>query len=482
MKSKMKIKRKVVEGVYCMSMFFFVTSCAKGFNDNETFSGGVTNTQMESPKSIAITTLANSDGSESLHLTWPVVMGAGGYKVNVYNVNDPKNPVTVVTDSIVDGCAMSFAKMEDTNYDITVLTVGNRALNNTDAETPTTLPYKAFAAVATLHEGDDIAAYVNNTMQDFSQDQEQCINLEAGKTYNLNAIANFDLNTVTFRGNQDNPPTIIVGADGGLVTGGGLKIKYINFDCSAMESIGVLTLGDGAALGAPATELGGACLIDHSIVFQGCSFKNIKNSLIFAGTGSKGWAVKDFRIMNCIVQIDNNSNSNPIINFEKSGGRVIKDLTISNSTFYNLKTNNKAFFIRMSNSSNAKPEKSWNDKSGSVTMTNNTFYQTFTNKAFANNMASTNTITTTLKNNIFYNTSLVQKLVGNTTKAISDNYLFSTGGENIAALDNTDKTYGIEEDPQFTGPTDVAPDAVDFSPAQSTQAYANKAGDPRWIK
>ena len=114
MESKMKIKTKVIEDICCLSMILFAASCAKGFDDNERFSGGVTNAQLESPESITITTLTNSDGSESLKLSWPVVMGAGGYKVNAYNVNDPSNPVAQVTDSVVDGCTMAFVKQEDT--------------------------------------------------------------------------------------------------------------------------------------------------------------------------------------------------------------------------------------------------------------------------------------------------------------------------------------------------------------------------------
>ena len=82
------------------------------------------------------------------------------------------------------------------------------------------------------------------------------------------------------------------------------------------------------------------------------------------------------------------------------------------------------------------------------------------NKDFANNMASVNAVTTTIKNNIFYNTYRVQKIAGNTTKAISDNYLYSDGGENVGSLDNTDKTYGTEENPQFVGPVNQDPDKL----------------------
>ena len=85
----------------------------------------MTNAQLESPENISFSTLTNADGSESLKLTWPVVMGAGGFKVNVYNMNDPVNPVAVIADSIVDGSSMVFPKLEDTNYQVTVQTMGN---------------------------------------------------------------------------------------------------------------------------------------------------------------------------------------------------------------------------------------------------------------------------------------------------------------------------------------------------------------------
>ncbi|MCS3023622.1 DUF4992 family lipoprotein [Bacteroides xylanisolvens] len=50
MKSKMKIKMKVVGSIACLSMILFMGSCAGDGFDEETFSGGVTNTQLDSPK------------------------------------------------------------------------------------------------------------------------------------------------------------------------------------------------------------------------------------------------------------------------------------------------------------------------------------------------------------------------------------------------------------------------------------------------
>jgi hypothetical protein len=51
MKSKMmKIKTKVVGSIACLSMILFMGSCAGDGFDEETFSGGVTNTQLYNPQ------------------------------------------------------------------------------------------------------------------------------------------------------------------------------------------------------------------------------------------------------------------------------------------------------------------------------------------------------------------------------------------------------------------------------------------------
>lgn len=486
MKSKMKIKMKAVGSICCLSMVLFVGSCAGDGFDKETFSGGVTNTQLSSPKigDSSFSSLTNSDGSEKVKVTWDVVYGAGGYLFNVNIVDDPSNPVEVIKDSLVDGCSVIFDKLEDTKYEVSVKTLGNESLNNKEAESASVFAYSTLVPAIAIPEGQDIAEFIKANLQ--PSDKEQGFELEAGKTYTLNGLIDFGLNQVTFRGDKAHRPTVVVGATGGLITEGGLKVKFVNFDCSAMSTtgsqVGLLTLGDAKTSGAPATEKGSAYLISNPIIFQECNFKGVNNSLIYAGKDNGPWGVQDLRVTNCIVELNNGSSSKPIINFEDNGGRAIKALAITKNTFYNLQTNSKAYFIRLNNASNAQPGKTWNDTSGSVTITNNTFFQTMSNKDFANNVASINTVITTIKYNIFYNTYRVSKIAGNTTKAISDNYLFSSGDTNVGALDNTDKTYGTEENPAFIGPVDQDPSQVNFAPASSTAAYASQAGDPRWYK
>ncbi|MDE5751997.1 MAG: hypothetical protein K2H88_05095, partial [Duncaniella sp.] len=85
---------------YVSMMLGLATSCAEGVDDNERFSAGVSNTQLEAPKLTDenLKVQVNSDGSESVDVSWPVVLGAGGYLANVDIVNDPTNPISVIKD------------------------------------------------------------------------------------------------------------------------------------------------------------------------------------------------------------------------------------------------------------------------------------------------------------------------------------------------------------------------------------------------
>lgn len=246
MKSKMKIKMKIAGKLWGLSAILLFVSCAKGFNDNETFSGGVTNTQLESPilDDNSFSTLTNSDGSESVKITWPVVMGAGGYLLNVSLIEDPadptvtaENPIVVMQDSIVDGSSVVFTKTEDATYKIKIKTLGNEKLNNKEAQESTDFKYVALVPATTIPVGEDIAEYINNQLKD--SDKEQAFALEAGKAYVLNGVVDFRLNVITLRStDKENRPIVKIGANGGLVTQAGLKIKFINFDCSEMTGAG----------------------------------------------------------------------------------------------------------------------------------------------------------------------------------------------------------------------------------------------------
>lgn len=497
----MKIKFRIVCSICCLSTILLAASCADGADDSERFSGGITNVQLESPKvdDSNFSTLVNPDGSESVKVTWPVVYGAGGYLCNVTIVDDPSNPVVVVKDSIIDGCSTTFTKLEDTKYEVSIKTLGNEKLNNKEAETATVHAYSTLIPATTIPEGQEISEYIKSNL--VAGDKEQGFELQGGKTYYLNGVIDFGLNTVTFRGDKSNRPIVIVGENGGLMTQGGLKVKFINFDCTAMTQIGLLTLSDNPDASISTESLGykadGAnqdgYVINNPVIFQECNFKNIKNSFLYGN--KQNWSLRDFRITDCIIQLDN-SGSNSIIHLQGASNGLIKDMTIKNNTFYNLATNNSAYFICYSSSSNAQPKKIFGNSSNSSThvVTNNTFCRTMTNKDFANNMPNTNTLVTTVEYNVFYDVfRLYRYIQEQAKKSTRGNTIWGVEGGTPNGNDTGDRKddngnpYATLEDPQFAGPFMQALDlnkadgGVNFKPGGEL-AVKNKSGDPRWYE
>ena len=494
----MKSKFNNLGSLCCLLMFLFVVSCANGIDDNERFSGGVTNAQLESPEITenCFSTLVNSDGSESVKVTWPVVYGAGGYLFNLSIVDDPSNPVVLVKDSIVDGRSAIFKKKEDTKYQVSVKALANDNLNNKEAKSATVYAYSTLVPAVTIPEGTDIAEYIMANLQ--SSTQEQGFELIAGKTYTLNGLVDFDLNTVTFRGDKVNRPTVIVGPSGGLMTQGGLKVKFVNFDCTEMLQAGVLALSDNPSATISTLALGykknGASqdgfVIENPVIFQECNFKNVKNGLLYGS--AKNWSLRDFRITDCIVQLDN-SGSNSIINLYGASNGLIKNLTIKNSTFYNLSNNSSAYFISYSNSSNAQPKKIFgnSDNSSTFEISYNTFCKTMNGKDFAYNMANTSTLVFNVHHNIFYDTYKLTQLLSSQGKRYTEgNTIFGIvkpvepndiGGR----TDSSGNPYATLEDPAFSGPIDIAFDlsqsegGVNFKSSGSV-ANEYESGDPRW--
>ena len=496
------MKTKLIGGMAFLTAVLLTASCARGV-DEESFSAGVTNTQLESPTidEASFSILTNPDGTESIKLAWPVVYGAGGYLCNVQCVENPEdesvtteNPLTVIQDSIIDGCSVAFAKIEDAVYNISVKTLGNDKLNNTDATEATTYQYSALVPATTIPAGSDIAEYINANLT--NSDKEQGFALEAGQTYTLNSKVDFGLNQITLRSTATNGahPRVIVGAEGTLMTQAGLKIKFIDFDCTNATQTGLITLSDTPDASLSTESLGykanganqNGYVINDPVIFQNCNIKNLPNSIIYGN--KQPWSLRDFRITDCLIQL-NNEGSNSFINFNGANPNngLIKDMTIKNNTIWNIKINSSAYFIRYTNGSNAQPKKIFgnNDDSSTSTFTNNTFYQVMAGKDFANQVPNYNKYVAIWTNNIFYDCNRLNKF-------IQSQFNYSGCANNILwavtkNLESNDLKYtnGIEENPGFAGPTDIELDldqtngGVNFTPSGST-TVANKAGDPRW--
>lgn len=476
-----KMKTRSIMSILCLLIALFVTACVDGYKDDETFSSSVTNEQLDSPdgSKVTITSVTNTTtGAQDLKITWPVVYGAGGYEFSLYNVDDPNNPVIVgIEDQIIDGCSVTRERAEDTKYKIVIKTLGNKELNNTGATQAVEIAYTTLlSSIAKIPNGSDLGEYFEQNPILNNDSIEQVYELESGGNYTINTNLDFGTRWVTLRGDKLNHPTVVMGEEGLITIMNGFKIRFIDFDCTNSAATGFVTMNSKPAEMMKIHDTN-RYIVLNPIVFQSSTFKGLGKSLFYGNAQS--YVIKNLQILECIVQLNNKDSDASLINCFGGSYNCIKDLMVMNSTMYNLQANSKAYFLRYANASNAQPPKlGFLDKQGSIFIANNTFCKVFTGKDFGNNLPTINSSTVTMTNNVFYDCFRVNKaVVNNTTQILKDNYLFTVTN----TIDGTDKSkIGTEENPGFTGPIDLDPSAVNFTPTSSLVLGA-RSGDPRWL-
>ena len=283
-----------------------------------------------------------------------------------------------------------------------------------------------------------------------------------------------------------------------------IEINNVNFDCAANTKLAPIALSAnpdsilrGDKFQTEGTSLrSGAYYNTSYIVLNGCNFSEVKTSLVSAN--KIGWNLYGLTIKNTIAQFDVASGIDSYINWygnSKNEGSI-KEIVIEGSTLYNIVEDNSNYFLRYANSSNSQPQKAWAapqfDGKSSWTMTNNTIVNLPSNKNFANNYPNKNPICEfTWKGNIFYNTTLLQKVIqGNVANfTAADNSIIgitktvdATDASKFATIDSL---LIIGEKP-FVVPTaalDLTKEIdlkANFQPYGLSYAGQMGFGDPRW--
>ena len=494
--------RKLFGGICCAAMAMFAVSCAQGVED-ETFTAGVTGQQLESPAadSFVVSYVTDASGVENLKVSWPTVMGAGGYVANVTNVTDPNNPQVVVENLTIDGSSVMFPLAEDSNYNVSILTLGNEKLNNKGAAAPSE------TIVSTMIEGipvpastEDLGAFITNYINENAAtlaanraadpNFEIAFDLEAGATYNMSTVADFGTQPTRVRGNLVSHPTVVIadGSNAYFMTAGGLKMKWLNIDASGMDAdrFGVITMHQNP----PAdTKTSRTYMCEKPIRMEGCWVKNCRRSLITVG--KLQWGITEFRVTDCIIQLYNTGSGDhkTVIcgqtssNTDLQGGWYggIWDTYVVNSTIYNAipadQTKNSAYFIRFSNGDIAKV---FGSNGGKFVIQNSTLNRVWPNKDFGNNVGNKSYYTCIFENNIFYDTRLIQKVLGRGCAVeVANNIMWCP----TKGVDSTDKQKYItaEADPGFTDENLFK--ELDFSQPNGGVNFTptTGGGDPRWL-
>lgn len=504
MKGKSLTMKHLRGGVIALAALLAAVSCADGFESSEKFESSVKNASLKSPDAAGFKIeldVQRADGANCMRVSWPLVVGAGGYLCNVADITDESAPKEVVTDSIVDGVSVLFPYEDDTRYQISILTLGNKELNNTGAETATVTAYTTGGeSVPVPSSNKDLGAFIAKYLADNAETLEAkraedpnfevAFDLEAGAEYTIDTDINMGLLNTRIRNIvEDNRPKVSVNCP--IVTGAGLKLKNINFDFSGSSAIALIALckiGEDnqadfesitlenlgyKALGASFDGY----MIEKSVVVQNCWIKNLPAALLHAQ--ATPWSLKNVTVENCIVQMNNDGTA--LFEFNGAGNSLIKEHKISNSTIYSNDDIN-AFFINYPRQLDAHQILGGtSDSASSSIIFENSTLAKFSKKQMGNNSKDTKTGHHVIRNCIFYDCFRIYQIFGrsNTIRDAENNILdYITVSEDS----NDTSRFGETESTGFSEPFGD----IDFAKENAglnfkvKGAISSTIGDPRW--
>ena len=494
----------------------WLAGCADGYESPDGFDLGVKNTQMQTPVQDSVKFKVSTDGA-SATISWPIVAGADGHEVTFLNVDDPANPVVVdgYDKKIVDGSKFTVSVTEDSKYQMTMRTLGNKKLGNTDDTEAKTYSFTTLVpSVARIPSGSDIYQYLQENPID-SIDSEVAIELEPGGEYTLSGTVDFKYQQLTFRGDKINRPVVKMIGDGHFETYSMLKVKFINFDLSESTAQGFIAmtkenlpdtiLSENRGYMRGSSPIKGIYIVEDPIYVAHCWFKNLPHAMLYHN--NVNCAFWYFTLSDCIVQMRNDTKSNiGFINLydKDANGKSVKNITIENSTIYNTVDNSSACFIRYGIESNSQPEKVF----GNTTAEHNSHTWKFLNTTFAkcyysdethsgwrfcNNVRVSTAFTLIVDHTIFYNCAQLYRMNGG-TRSYRFNFFWNDGEDdknrNNSSKDSSNAPFASEYDPMFGGnnAAQIATEldfskpngGVNFTPNEY-QIVFNRGGDPRWL-
>jgi len=470
----------------------FFTSCAKDGFDDETFDSGVSNMQVATISADEITITPSADG-KSQTITWPVVMGAGGYRVSLVDLGNIEEPI--INDSIVDGCSVTGKREEDVNYKLTVLPLGNVKKSTTDASEAASLQFSTFTPTyKTIPAGSNLNEwFAANPFPEETKEENLNFDLEAGGEYTLSGTLDFNTQPVTLRSNsKSNHATINFTGEASVTFVAPFNLKYVDVDCSAQEisstNHGIFAFSKDPSAAKKGTDIDPKYkwanpLIEKPVTFLNCNFKSVKS--YFFWDNQQAVCAMTMLIDNCVVHMAPEKAFSGGVFWTNKGGQV-NELYITNSTFYELDdcVGDYKYFYQAGMVSG---EEIYADKTiatNTVSYTNSTFYHVTWNGGQwgnYNRMGGRACSHWILTDCIFFDCS---------PSGVARRFLHGKTGQDVKFNNNTymnaDGTFqdpgnydlsgtDIKEDPQFADPDDG-----DFTISGATQV-ARKTGDPRWL-
>ena len=470
-------KSAVIAIVICIAAFLQTSCTQDGFDDGERFTT-VTGVQLLSPIADSIMVTPDATGSHQT-ISWPVVYGAGGYIVSLYNVNDPANPVVVdsMENVLVDATSIKVARQEDTFYKFVISSAENTVANNQAAKDASVKAYDTYVPTyRTIPSGTDLSTYFAAfAWPTDSQDVDLNFDLEAGGSYIMSDLVDFQLNKVTLRcTNKKNHPKVkFTGTNAGFAISAGFGLKNVDFNCSGSNI---------AFIGARATPLitnvvNGNYYLEDKVNIQSCKIDSVNSYFVYDNL-TKTY-IENVIVNNCVVNLTPSKTWDGVFYLNKGGN--ILNLAVSNSTFYRTGAFDYKYFYQTSGRA-----KNIGYASNTTGYTNCTFYNVCKDGQWGNynGMAGQSNSYWTLTNDIFYNCSssgVARRFLAGKRNQSTATFLNNTYAQNDGTIFDTPTGYDntgtdIKEDPGFKDPANA-----DFTISSTSKQASLGTGDPRWL-
>ena len=502
---------KILTGILVSASICMLAGCADGYESPNGFDVGVNGQKLITPDSL--TFQVNAEGTEAT-ISWPLVLGALGYQVTMTDVTNPDSAAIVgkYDNYLVDGCSMTVPVSEDSKYAFSMQVIGDPDRKNADGEKLDTIFATMVPSVATIPSGSDIYEFLTaNPIDSSFVGKEIAVELEAGGNYTMSGPIDFQGFNMTVRGNKSKPAIVEVKADSAVFyTYSGLKLKYIRFDMTGCNGNGFVCMSNNNLPDSilsdnhpdflrSGTQVKGIYNIFDPIYIANCWFKNLHKGLVYDNNVSCAWWT--LIIDNCIIQSANEKNGKGFIAFDSgaSAGRLIKNISITNSTIYNIYDNSSAYFLRYGNPSNAMPEKVYGNVSAdyaswSFVLQKCTLSKMYTGQKWVNNINGQG-FTCLIDHNILYDLYQPSRRISEKggTMTYRFNYAWRTDQDADGVGADRKDTYGTPfasaeenclEGVDLTKELDLTDDnngGINFKPS-IFEAVANGCGDPRWLK
>ncbi len=452
-------------------------SCAQdGFDNGERFTT-VSGIKLESPNADSIVVTPDASGAKQT-ISWPVVFGAGGYIVSVYDVTTPDKPVAVdsIENKLVDGTAITLSRKEDTYYKFSIKSAANAKANNTGAETKSEISYNTYTPTyKTIPDNTDLTQYFAGiTLPADSTSLDLCFDLVEGGSYTMSGVITPGLNKITLRcTNKNKRPALLFTGNAGFVMDAGLTLKNINIDCGT-STAPFVSMNATPLI----TSTNGYYILKDKLNIQSCDIDKVSNYFVY--DNKQKVYIENVVVNNCIVHLTPAATLDAVFYLNKNGN--ILSLTVSNSTFYETGTSDYKYFYQTSGrASNVKYQ------SNNTTYANSTFYNVCYNGQWGNynSMAGQANSYWNMTDCIFAYCSptgvarrfLASKPTQKTATFKNNTYMQNnTGSITFDVPTGYDDTgTDIKENPSFKNP-----DGADFTISNAAQVNA-KTGDPRWL-